>query len=227
MQAGKDFTLKVILTSQRLVNINEYKETRECLDVRWGAFFRECRLLPVAVPLLFSIDEYFETIKPKGVLLTGGNDLSVCRTGDKLSKDRDMLERKLIHEGIERGIPIIGVCRGMQMIASYFGLSIQKVEGHVDKVHSVRFERNTLFSPHYSDVCDKNSFHEYTIGKMDREFQVIALSSNDGSIEAIQHKEHKIAGIMWHPERIEPFSSSDVSFFIDFFTRDSAGNNGR
>ena len=64
------------------------------------------------------------------------------------------------------------------------------------------------------DIMDKNAFY-------------YNLEFEDGSIEAIQHKEHKIAGIMWHPERIEPFSSSDVSFFIDFFTRDSAGNNGR
>jgi gamma-glutamyl-gamma-aminobutyrate hydrolase PuuD len=210
--------VKPILISQRLIKAEDYDETRECLDIRWGAFLKECGLLPISVPINADIKAYFYTLKPRGVLLTGGNDLASCNADDPISKKRDNFEKQLIKHAIETDIPLLGVCRGMQMIGYYFDLPIDRVAGHVLASHPIIIHGDSTFAPIYGSRYKVNSYHDYSIRNTNDIFKVSAHTASDDVIEGIEHMDHKIAGMMWHPERVEPFDVCDISYFKDFFS---------
>ena len=206
-----------ILLSQRLVNKDEYNETWECLDTRWAVFIQRLGCIPIPISLNGWIDDYLQNIGDvKGVILTGGNDLS--RINPNLqNKLRDELENKIIDKCIELDIPVIGVCRGMQKMAEYFNLEICKIENHVKIYHDVFTEEKDGIFNTYGDNFIVNSYHNYTIAEASNEFSEIVRSSNDNSIEAFKHKNLRLAGIMWHPEREENFNGNDINFFKKFF----------
>jgi len=210
--------VKTILLSQRLTNVEAYDETRECLDIRWASFLKECGLIPVAVPINGNVVDYFSAFNPVGILLTGGNDLSCCCPGDDLCKKRDSFERGLVKEAIDRDLSLLGVCRGMQLIAHYFSLSMKRVEGHVTESHPISIQVNSRFGRFYEKHCVVNSYHNFSISDIKDAFDISARMAEDNVIEAFEHGEYDIAGMMWHPERVEPFDKRDISFFKEFFS---------
>ena len=60
-----------------------------------------------------------------------------------------------------------------------------------------------------------NSFHDFCVDDCTTEFTTLAYVE-DGTIESVCHKEHQILGIMWHPEREEPFQSHDLNLLSNF-----------
>ena len=111
--------MKRILVTMRTTVVESYNERRDSIDQRWANFLCECGLLPIFAPnnpaLLVSL---LQTIKPDGVLFTGGDDLVRYSGG---APERDEVETILYQLCITEGIPLLGVCRGMQIIAKYFG----------------------------------------------------------------------------------------------------------
>lgn len=105
----------------------------------------------------------------------------------------------LIEYAVQNKVPLLGVCRGMQSIAVYFGSSLKKVEGHIATKHEITGEMNRIV----------NSYHAYAIDQLGSRLQVIA-QTKQGDIEAIQHLDYPITGIMWHPERVGGFDENDL-----------------
>jgi putative glutamine amidotransferase len=162
--ASEGYPLKIILVSQRLVGNAGYPEIREALDVEWGRFLSVCGFLPVPVAAHVPVAIYFSSLKPAGVLLTGGNDLGILAPQDALSLERDRVERELIQFAIQTQIPILGVCRGMQMLAHYFGGTLEKKSGHVTPSHEVSIQSESLIRKVYGKTkLDVNSFHNYCV----------------------------------------------------------------
>jgi|TARA_B100000315_G_scaffold235023_1_gene249541 putative glutamine amidotransferase len=199
------------------MEVEEYGETREELDIRWGGFLSQCGLLPVPVPLKANMEKYFDLIKPHGILLTGGNNLQCMNPNDPLSRVRDDFEFELIDRGIKKQLPIVGVCRGMQMIAHYFGLSITKCSGHVGKSHPIKVNPNTMVGRFFELNSTVNSYHNFCISNNSEKFVTSAKMLDDEVIEGIEHIKQKIIGIMWHPERVDGFLSRDIKLFQYFF----------
>ena len=152
--------MKPIFITQRLIEVNEYPEERECLDSRWSIFLKKCCLLPIALPVNGDINEYWQCVKPEGLLLTGGNSLECCHAENFLNKKRDVFEQKLIARAIKEKIPILGVCRGMQMLAWYFGSKFSSRKDHVAVFHSITVDRGSIFSPYYNNESSVNSYHD-------------------------------------------------------------------
>jgi N5-(cytidine 5'-diphosphoramidyl)-L-glutamine hydrolase len=209
--------MKKILLSQRLISHAGYPELREALDVKWGEFLPLCGLVPAPAPVRVPAETLFKEIRPDGVLLTGGNDLSSLNPDDPLCKLRDEFESALIRCAMEAKVPVLGVCRGMQMIAHTFGSELSRKAGHVGCEHPVRFTSGGPFAALYSESASVNSYHGFCVTRLGADLVAEGVAEADQTIEALIHRTLPIRGIMWHPERVEPFSKQDILFFRKSF----------
>lgn len=199
--------------SQRVEVIEAYEERRDCLDQRWGSLLWSLDYVPI--PLfnrIEAVDEYLSELDLDGIILTGGNDLATVDAGSNVAPERDSFERELLEVAISRNIPVLGVCRGAQLINVYFGGSLTSIEGHVATTHELSIGATRL----HSGSVVTNSYHTYAIEPDDigEEVQPIA-QAQDGTIEWIEHEQYPIRGIMWHPERDSPSESLDRRIIHD------------
>lgn len=198
--------MKIIALTQRVEKVKSYDEERDSLDVRWEQFILSCGFIPLLFPNdIRAVKLLLNRIQIDGIILTGGNSL-VKYGGD--APQRDAMERFLIEYSMEKDIPLVGVCRGMQVIQDYFGVILNEVEGHIAVKHQVELNGKKE---------KKNSYHLYASKISTEELDIIA-AAEDGVVEAVQHYKHKIYAIMWHPERNNPFETSDLEFFKKYFT---------
>lgn len=209
--------MKKILVSQRLVEQPDYKEIRETLDVEWGRFLPLCGLLPVPVSASIDAETYYQYLRPDGILLTGGNDLHSVQPNDPMNALRDRVETGLIQLAVRHKLPLIGVCRGMQMVGAYFGASLTQVSNHVAVKHKIKIADEGAFYGCYPDGLSVNSFHKYGFQTLPEELTVVAKTAEDDTVEAFRHKQLNVYAMMWHPERCSPFSKHDSSFFKRVF----------
>lgn len=197
--------MKRIFVTQRVTHIAEYGERRDCLDQNWGRFLGACGALPIAVPNDKSLlGLLVEDLAPDGVVFTGGNDL-VSLGGD--APERDEAEFFLLDWARAKACPAIGVCRGMQIIQSASGVMLERVTGHVTKHQDVETD------------CGRqsvNSYHNFGAYGTSEDLSVWA-KAGDGVVEAVRHSADPVLGVMWHPERFEPFRKEDISLFKKHF----------
>jgi putative glutamine amidotransferase len=191
--------MKRIALTQRLVKNDSYREIREALDINWGAFIQQAGFEPLALPVKYD----FRKLRFDGALLTGGNDLAVV-SGDETDKLRDDFEYALLDFCITKKIPVLGVCRGMQLINVYFDGSLKRTANHAGVRHRL------------DNGMEVNSFHNFSADRLGNGLEVTARSG-DGTIEMIRHNEHKICAQMYHPERYDPFCDYDLRFLRSFF----------
>ncbi|MEU0468960.1 MULTISPECIES: gamma-glutamyl-gamma-aminobutyrate hydrolase family protein [unclassified Amycolatopsis] len=201
----------LLAVTQRLLPANEHGEVRLALDVRWWSFLAECGFDGVPMPLdPAAAAKLLWRTGCRGLVLTGGNDLGSA-------PERDALERYLLRRALERGLPVIGVCRGMQLVLDAFGARLRRVRGHVAVEHRVtgpRGERTV------------NSYHDWAVLQAPPEFEVTARCGP--VVEAVRHRSLPLAGIMWHPERADPVHDEDVELFSEVFGgRNAGGDPGR
>lgn len=207
--------MKKIAITQRLMLNESYYELREALDVRWACLFKELDFLPIVLPIEYNFEEYFKEIDIDGVLLTGGNDLYSINN-DKVAQQRDIFEKKLIKYSIVNNIPIFGVCRGVQIIAEYFGAEFKEVQNQVATKHTLKVNKKSKYFKELNKINIVNSFHNYAVEQLSDSFLISATNDN-GIIKAIEHKEYKIFGQMWHSEREGVFIKEELVLIRDFF----------
>jgi gamma-glutamyl-gamma-aminobutyrate hydrolase PuuD len=194
-----------IFVTQRVVVDAGTGERRDALDQRWPRFLLRCGLVPVVLPnCVGAARRLADGLPVGGVLLTGGNDLAAYG-GD--APERDETEEFLLREGLAGRWPVLGVCRGMQVLQHFLGVPLVRVEGHVAVRHRVRGE---------GVDGEVNSFHRLGATASVHDLEIRALAS-DGVIEAVRHRARRVAGIMWHPERQEPPADTDIAYVRDFF----------
>jgi gamma-glutamyl-gamma-aminobutyrate hydrolase PuuD len=200
--------MKAVAITQRVSVVPEYGERRDCLDQAWTKFLAACGLLPVLLPNVTEAAlALCEMTGIAGVVLSGGNDLAVLG-GD--APERDAVESALLDWAERRGLPVLGVCRGMQVIQQRFAVPLRRVEGHVAKRQVIRIE---------GDPREVNSYHCFAAFDSRPPLDVWAVAG-DGVVKAIRHSVKPMTGIMWHPERLTPFSPADVELFRQLFGAD-------
>ena len=197
--------MKKVAITQRVSVVPEYGERRDCLDQAWPRFLAACGLMPLALPNVVEVAvALFTDADVAGLVLTGGNDLAALG-GD--APERDATENALLDLAESRGLPVLGVCRGMQMIQQRCTVPLQGVEGHVtaNQVIRVNGKRAAV-----------NSYHRFGALESRPPLDVWAVA-DDGVVKAIRHADRSITGIMWHPERIDPFAAEDIGLFRRVF----------
>tara|TARA_B100001063_G_scaffold246770_1_gene287516 strand:- start:667 stop:1281 length:615 start_codon:yes stop_codon:yes gene_type:complete len=186
--------MKIYISSNFKKHFNTYIDFT---DHYWIKYFDKkdnfFRLIPNSIKNLNRIIK--DKKKIDLIILPGGNDLF---GKDKLNKLRLKIEINLIKFGILNKIPILGVCRGMQVLNYHFGGKIKKIEGHMNTKHLINLN-NTFFNKSQMKV---NSFHNFCIPKkgVSKSFKILGVDQKD-NIEMFTHKKYKIIGVMWHPER--------------------------
>lgn len=158
-----------------------------------------------------------------GLLLSGGADINPILVGEDpvpalhgINTERDLFELTLTRLAYNRQIPMLGICRGIQVLAAALGGTIMQDIAtslpHTQLIkHSQDADRAT--ATHFVEAVEGsriaellgkrfavNSFHHQAVGQCGPRFRITAQSA-DGVIEAIESTEMKsIIGVQWHPE---------------------------
>ncbi len=184
--------LKIGITS----NIKKYYSGHiDFIDSYWISFFEKKKIDFKIMPNSKSISE--KILKEVNFLiLSGGNDIL---SNKNISKIRNQVEFNLLNKAIKKKIPILGICRGAQLINLFLGGKIKKLQNHMNKRHEIFFESNKIFNIKNLNV---NSFHNYGVLQKNKAVSLDVLASDKkGNIEMFISKNKKIIGSMWHPER--------------------------
>nr|WP_315036224.1 gamma-glutamyl-gamma-aminobutyrate hydrolase family protein [uncultured Lachnoanaerobaculum sp.] len=158
-----------------------------------------------------------EAIKCDGLLLPGGGDIDPVYYGEEMNgsdepdRELDKAQREILDAFVKAKKPILGICRGMQLINIYFGGSLHQDLGtrdiHTrkngnDSIHSVKsVEEGNLFEKLYGKTFNINSAHHQGTKKLGKGLKEV-LRSDDGVCEAVIHEELPIIATQFHPERM-------------------------
>ena len=188
-----------IAISLRIVNAANYDEKRDALSHDWPVFLEKLGFNPIFVPnSLSDVSAFLADMKVDGIVLSGGDNI-----GD--TPQRDKTETSMLEFAIKNNIPLVGICRGMQVINDYFGGTIQKSlnNDHVGKNHLVNITDKKLSAVLNTSSLQVNSYHHNLIHKstLGKNLEPFAITQNDNTIEGFVHTTMPVMGIMWHPER--------------------------
>ena len=186
---------------------------------------------PRYIAALEALGAAVERRDPEGcgaLLLPGGGDVCPRFCGQSggardVDEARDRYELALFRRFFERGAPILGVCRGAQLINAALGGTLRRhVEGHgqiggADRLHAVRTDDAALAA-----LCGGsfpvNSAHHQAVGCPGAGLRAIAWAE-DGVVEAIRHETLPILGVQWHPERLDAEVSPAGTTLLASFVR--------
>ena len=154
--------MKLIGLTQR-VHISEgYGERRDCLDQRWLQVVAQMGFTPLPLPNLppSQVPALCEQLSLSGLILTGGNSLAVLDPKDPAAApERDAFEAALLDWAVRKRQPVLGVCRGLQLINAFLGGQTSRVKKHAGCRHTICFE-GRLADEAKREV---NSYHDWGI----------------------------------------------------------------
>ncbi|MCW6653798.1 gamma-glutamyl-gamma-aminobutyrate hydrolase family protein [Aerococcaceae bacterium NML210727] len=194
-------------------------------------------ILPIGDPSL--AESYVALID--GLLLTGGQDVSPQLYNEEprnvigeTAPDRDAIEVALIQAALKQNKPILGICRGMQLLNVTLGGSLYQdltteaniTIQHVQKAqpefvtHSIKVKSDSHIATLVADGKCINSVHHQGIKQLAPSLTATAWSQ-DEVIEAVEWIDdtHSIIGVQWHPELTFGANQESMNLFIDLITR--------
>lgn len=184
-----------VLITQRVDLVPQRDERRDSLDQSWCCTLSsilQTSVLTYPMPnRSWDVDGVISAWRPSLIVLSGGNDI-----GD--APERDATEAALLIRATGDRIPVLAVCRGMQMVQHFLGGSLQRVAGHVAAEHLVK----PVSANVPSDELLVNSYHAWGIARNALAPELNALYCHaDDSVEAAYHTMLPWLCLMWHPER--------------------------
>ena len=185
------------------------------------------------------LDKAIETmLRCDGLLLSGGEDVDPAYYGQvptekcgEIAKERDHAEIKMLEAFLATGKPILGICRGHQLMNVYFGgtlhQDIKEISGcnHDDwKCKDIGNHRVSLCAgTKLAGIIGKkafiaNSLHHQAVDKV-APVLIPCATAEDGINEAVEHPSHRFCiGVQWHPEHMSSFSKTQRKLFLAFVT---------
>ncbi len=180
--------------------------------------------IPVALPTLNSLQAAADLVlRLDGLLLAGGEDLAPALFGQevrpglgKVIERRDRYEWALLQAALAKGIPVLGICRGFQLLNVYFGgtlyqdlaayysAEVPHFSAHLGRealVHEVLLKEGTLLRQCYGEESLwVNSLHHQGVELLAPDLLAAAIS-REGLVEGFQHRTARcVLGVQWHPE---------------------------
>jgi putative glutamine amidotransferase len=216
---------RVALT-QRVEDLPDRGERRDALDQQWATRIEAAGFVPVPIPnRLRDPVGYLDALDPALLVLTGGNDLAHLPDASVPAPERDLTETALFDAATARELPVLGVCRGLQLMVERTGGKLGRVDGHVRAPHAITVVDSTW---PLRDGRVVNSFHDWgvTPDRLGATLAPLALAP-DGTVEAVHRPGSPQVAVMWHPER-EPLDVGDVELIRALVEQEShAGHRSR
>ncbi len=166
---------------------------------------------PVLIePMIDSVDSLSGMA---GLMLTGGTDVDPALYGQTLGpksevpdRERDALEQRLLREALEADIPVLAICRGMQLfnVTHPGGTLVQDMDGHKlprNATHHAEIYQGTRLAQIFgAGVHTVNSRHHQAVAQVG-EGLIVSAKSPDGVIEGLERPDLRFAvAVQWHPE---------------------------
>ncbi len=198
------------------------------------------------IPLMFPVTDDAEELavllgKVDGVLFTGGHDVDPAIYGEEVLDSsvvpcvqRDRMESEVLRQLLEKDIPMLGICRGIQFLNAYLGGTLYQdlptqnptyVEHHQTPpydvpVHKVKIiEDSSLFNVLKKDTISVNSYHHQAIKELAKDLKIMAVSE-DGLTEAVEMPGKRfIWAVQWHPEYSYKKDDDSIKIFKEFVKR--------
>jgi len=193
--------------------------------------------IPLLIPVHAEREELaFLTGLCDGVLLTGGNDIDPALFGEELLNDtvlvapeRDRQEALILDMALERNLPILGICRGIQVLNVYFGGTLYQdipaqlpanVGHRMDNYRTCHgctlMPRTPLHRMTCREEINVNSHHHQAVKDLAKNLVCMGRSA-DGIVEAVFDPSRPFLwGVQWHPERIWDMEDSSAKVFEAF-----------
>jgi putative glutamine amidotransferase len=174
--------------------------------------------IPLHLPLDLALDDIESVLQRlDGMVFTGGADIDPSEYGAAPSwmpydsePLRDAHERSVLATAIGRGLPTLGICRGLQLLNVQQGGTLhQDVPAHArydvppdHEAHDVRFVEGSQLHRLYGPTAKVNTLHHQTIDRLGSGLTIGALA-DDGTIEAIELQGKPVLAVQWHPEMMQ------------------------
>lgn len=198
----------------RVIDTAAYTERRDAISHDWVRFVESLGLAPVLLPNCADVGRLVDDLDIRLLLLTSGNDVHavgpVTAQGSDVSPDRNRTESLLLDLAVERRLPVFGVCRGLQMMNTYFGgglvTDLGPISGdaaaHVARPHSVTITDPSALNGLPGATWTVNSFHRQAVTQTTLASPLRTFArADDGVIEGLYHAALPMLAVQWHPER--------------------------
>ncbi|MEV6839168.1 gamma-glutamyl-gamma-aminobutyrate hydrolase family protein [Streptomyces sp. NPDC051133] len=212
------------MTGRPLIGVSTYLET----GARWGVWELEAALLPAAYPRLVQRAGGLAALLPPddpelaaaavarldGLVIAGGPDVDPARYGagrdprtGPPAEARDTWELSLIRAALDAGTPLLGVCRGMQLLnVALGGTLVQHLDGHAEVVgvfggHPVKPVPGSLYAGIVPEETTVPTYHHQAVDRIGAGL-VPSAHAVDGTVEALELPADRgwVLGVQWHPE---------------------------
>ncbi|MFF4253139.1 gamma-glutamyl-gamma-aminobutyrate hydrolase family protein [Streptomyces sp. NPDC001663] len=212
------------MAGRPLIGISTYLEA----GARWGVWELEAALLPAGYPRLVQRAGGLAAMLPPdapehatatvarldGLVIAGGPDVEPVRYGAEPhprtgppARARDAWELALIEAALAARIPLLGICRGMQLLnVALGGTLVQHIDGHAEVVgvfghHPVKPVPGTLYAAAVPDETSVPTYHHQAVDRLGTGLAPSAHAA-DGTVEAVELPSAAgwVLGVQWHPE---------------------------
>lgn len=215
--------MRVAISTRRIID-PVHGEARDALSEDWYCYIYANWPEVVLLPLLNAperVASWALNLDIDAAILSSGNDLGECTA-------RDETERALVDWCRTRGRPVLGVCRGFQVLNALEGGAVEKDiarvsgQGHSGTIHSIQ-----LCSPRFTELAGSeciavNSYHDQGVTTAGLAQGLVPFALSDGDVvEGFHHPVEAILGIQWHPERLSAPDDFDRTL-IGTFLRNGA-----
>lgn len=233
----------ISLTTTIVTNGGGYHQPEVTVYASYIHVLQRVGVTPSLVTPAHGSDEVAALVRAgRGLVLSGGEDLDPSLYGEEpipelgvVNPTRDTMEWRALDVALELDMPVLGICRGMQLLNVYFGGTLYQ-DLPTQRGDMITHDQSAPWGHHHHHVqcadgsrlarilgdcvpLEINSFHHQAVKDLAPGVRCTA-QAEDGLIEAIESERHRwVVGVQWHPERNEaetPTSDPNIKILQAF-----------